>query len=512
MAAASLTAAFTDVARGIRDAHPHLRIVYNFAGSQALRTQLEQGAVADVFASANDAQMQRALDSGLIDGPPQIFVRNTLLIIVPRANPSQVTSFEHLAKPGLKLTLAGPQVPVGHYSREILQAAQADHGTDFALRVLRNLVSEETSVKQVLGQSSAWRGGCRHRVRFGRVRKSPAGRRHRSHSGGIQSPRRLSHRGNAGGAQSLRSGGLHPLRALAGRAGHSESSRLHSSHRISFSHAKTSAPTSRSWLLAGRSFLWRIPALVAVTFLVLPLLAIFLKVVPQSHLWHTLQEPFVTHALRTSLITSLSSLVLTIAFGTPLAYALARRRVPGTTLFDTLLDLPMVLPPTVAGVALLMTFGRRGLLGPWLDALGIQVVFTAAAVVLAQSFVSMPLYVRSAQAGFRGVDPELERVAYTLGYSTTRTFLRVTVPLAFPALLSGAVMAWARALGEFGATIMFAGNLTGRTQTMPLAIYIAMESDLTTALVLATLLIIVPFGCLFATRFIARRRSYGTYA
>ena len=268
----------------------------------------------------------------------------------------------------------------------------------------------------------------------------------------------------------------------------------------------------RSWPLAGRSILWRVPALVAVTFLVLPLLAIFLKVLPQSHLWHTLQEPFVTHALRTSLITSLSSLVLTVAFGTPLAYALARRRVPGTTLLDTLLDLPMVLPPTVAGVALLMTFGRRGLLGPWLDALGIQVVFTAAAVVLAQSFVSMPLYVRSAQAGFRGVDPELERVAYTLGYSTTRTFLRVTVPLAFPALLSGAVMAWARALGEFGATIMFAGNLTGRTQTMPLAIYIAMESDLTTALVLATLLIIVPFGCLFATRFVARRRSYGTYA
>ena len=268
----------------------------------------------------------------------------------------------------------------------------------------------------------------------------------------------------------------------------------------------------RSWPLAGRSILWRLPALVAVTFLILPLLAIFLKVLPQSHLWHTLQEPFVTQALRTSLITSLTSLVLTVAFGTPLAYALARRRVPGTTLFDTLLDLPMVLPPTVAGVALLMTFGRRGLLGPWLEAMGIQVVFTMAAVVLAQSFVSMPLYVRSAQAGFRGVDPELERVAYTLGYSAARTFLRVTVPLAFPALLSGVVMAWARALGEFGATIMFAGNLTGRTQTMPLAIYIAMESDLTTALVLATLLIVVPFGCLFATRFFARRRSYGTYA
>ena len=271
-------------------------------------------------------------------------------------------------------------------------------------------------------------------------------------------------------------------------------------------------PNSRSWLSTARSLFWRLPALLAVTFLILPLLAIFLKVLPQSHLWHTLREPFVTQALQTSLLTSLSSLALTVIFGTPLAYALARRRGPGTTLFDTLLDLPMVLPPTVAGVALLMTFGRRGLLGPWLDAMGVQVVFTMAAVVLAQCFVSMPLYVRSAQAGFRGVDPELECVAYTLGYSATRTFLRVTVPLAFPGLLSGAVMAWARALGEFGATIMFAGNLTGRTQTMPLAIYIAMESDLTTALVLATLLIVVPFGCLFATRFFARRRSDGAHA
>ena len=150
LAAASLTDAFTDMAMGIRDAHPRLRIVYNFAGSQTLRTQLEQGAAADVFASANAEQMQRALESGLIQGSPRAFVRNTLLIIVPRANPGQVTSFEDLAKGGLKLTLAGPQVPVGRYSREVLQAAQAGYGTDFAARVLRNLVSEETSVKQIL--------------------------------------------------------------------------------------------------------------------------------------------------------------------------------------------------------------------------------------------------------------------------------------------------------------------------------------------------------------------------
>ena len=150
MAAASLTAAFTDVAGGIRGPHPQLRIVYNFAGSQALRTQLEQGAAADVFASADDSQMQRALDSGLVDGPPQVFVHNTLLTIVPRDNPGQVTSFADIAKPGLKLTLAGPQVPIGRYSRKVLEAVQADYGTDFAPRVLNNLVSEETSVKQVL--------------------------------------------------------------------------------------------------------------------------------------------------------------------------------------------------------------------------------------------------------------------------------------------------------------------------------------------------------------------------
>lgn len=150
LAAASLTEAFAAVDLAIGDIHPQLRIAYNFAGSQTLRTQLEQGAAADVFASANAEQMQRAMASGLIEGAPRVFVRNRLLIVVPRANPGQVTSFEDLERPGLKLALAGPQVPVGRYSREALQAAQADYGADFAARVLRNLVSEETSVRQVL--------------------------------------------------------------------------------------------------------------------------------------------------------------------------------------------------------------------------------------------------------------------------------------------------------------------------------------------------------------------------
>jgi molybdate transport system permease protein len=262
----------------------------------------------------------------------------------------------------------------------------------------------------------------------------------------------------------------------------------------------------------NRDWLFFFPLLLLSLFLILPLAAIFLKAQVQEGVWSTLQQPIVTEALRLSAITSLSSLCLAIVFGTPLAYLLARRHFRGVAVIDTLIDLPMILPPTVAGVALLMAFGRRGVAGVWLDRLGIQISFTTLAVILAQSFVSIPFYIRAARAGFRSVDQELERVAYTLGHSPFNTFLRVTVPLAFPALLSGAVMAWARALGEFGATIMFAGNLIGRTQTMPLAIYMAMESDLTAALVLSAILVFISFSILLGVRLLLHRSPFGAYA
>jgi len=260
------------------------------------------------------------------------------------------------------------------------------------------------------------------------------------------------------------------------------------------------------------NWLFFFPLLLILTFLVLPLGAVFLKVVSRAGIWETLQQPLVTEALWLSAITSLSSLLLALLLGTPIAYLLARSRARGIVLLDTLIDLPMVLPPTVAGVALLMAFGRRGILGEWFDVVGLRISFTSVAVVLAQSFVSAPFYIRAARAGFQSVDQELERVAYTLGHSSLGTFFRVTVPLAFPALLGGAVMAWARALGEFGATIMFAGNMIGRTQTMPLAIYTAMETDLTAALVLSLILIAVSFGVLFSVRLLLHRSPFGTYA
>jgi molybdate transport system permease protein len=218
-----------------------------------------------------------------------------------------------------------------------------------------------------------------------------------------------------------------------------------------------------------------------------------------------LSDRVVVSALWLSLVTTAATLLLVVLAGTPTAYLLARRDFPGKHLLDTLIDLPMVLPPAVAGVALLMAFGRRGLLGPWLGSIGVELAFTTAAVVLAQAFVAAPFYVRSARAGFAGVDPVLEGVSRTLGASALRTFWRVTVPLALPSLLGGAVMTWARALGEFGATIMFAGNFVGRTQTMPLAVYQSMESDLNVSLTLSTILVVVSFAVLLVFRVLVRR-------
>jgi molybdate transport system permease protein len=234
--------------------------------------------------------------------------------------------------------------------------------------------------------------------------------------------------------------------------------------------------------------------------ILVPVLAIFVRVLPQDQFWAIARRPVVVEALRLSLETTAITLAFAIGFGTPLAFLLARYRFPGKTLLDSLIELPMVLPPAVAGLGLLMAFGRRGLFGPFLASMGITIGFTTAAVIVAQVFVAAPFYVRAARSGFLSVDRELEHVSHTLGVSRWATFWRVTVPVAFPSLLGGAVMCWARALGEFGATIMFAGSFQGRTQTMPLAIYGALESDLDAALVLSAILVAVSFAVLVALR------------
>jgi len=204
-------------------------------------------------------------------------------------------------------------------------------------------------------------------------------------------------------------------------------------------------------------------------------------------------------------MTTALSLLIILVTGTPAAYLLARYRFPGHRLLDSLLDLPLVLPPTVAGVVLLLTFGRRGVIGAPLSEAGINIAFTTTAVVLAQVFVAAPLFIRAMKAGFSSVPERVEAAALTLGADRWRTFWRVTLPLTLPSVIEGSVLAWARALGEFGATIVFAGSFIGRTQTMPLAIYAALESDLNTAIAISAILTLTAFTLLFVFRYFVNR-------
>ena len=224
-------------------------------------------------------------------------------------------------------------------------------------------------------------------------------------------------------------------------------------------------------------------------FIGLPIVALLARASQQEGFLAGLTGALVLQALRLTVVTSVVSMVVVVVVGTPFALLLARRRSTALRVIDTFVELPIVLPPVVAGVAMLMAFGRNGLLGPALGALGVTLPFTTPAVIFAQVFVAAPFYIRAARIGFAGVDPTYEEVSQTLGVSPWATFWRLTLPVAWPSLLTGLTLAWARAVSEFGATIMFAGNLTGRTQTMPLAIMTAMESSLGSALALAVLLL-----------------------
>ncbi len=251
---------------------------------------------------------------------------------------------------------------------------------------------------------------------------------------------------------------------------------------------------------------WQLGALPFVLFIVLPLLALLLRITP-ADLAQAFGTDTVRQAIELSISTSLGSVALTILFGTPLAYYLSHGRYRFHRLLDTLVDLPTVLPPAVAGVALLLTFGRRGLLGAWLEPLGLTIPFTPLAVVMAQTFISAPLYIKSAALGFSGVNCELRRAAALDGATRWQTFRYIMVPMAWTALLSGIVMTWARALGEFGATIIFAGNFPGRTQTMPLAIYIGFEINLSAALTLSAILIALSTALLVVVKLFLQREE-----
>lgn len=262
------------------------------------------------------------------------------------------------------------------------------------------------------------------------------------------------------------------------------------------------APRPR--LALRQAGVWLVISFPVLIFLILPLVAVLLRVSPER-LIAGAGSRTVVQAIRLSLTTTAITLVISVIAGTPVAYMLARYRFRGHMLLDTLIDLPMVLPPSVAGIALLVTFGRRGLIGRYLMDAGIEIAFTQAAVVMAQIFVAAPFYIKAATAGFAAINQELEQAAQIDGADAWQVLRFITLPLAATALMGGAVMTWARALGEFGATIIFAGNFPGRTQTMPLAIYIGFELDLNIALTLAVILLGTSFAVLFVVKRLLRQ-------
>ena len=234
-----------------------------------------------------------------------------------------------------------------------------------------------------------------------------------------------------------------------------------------------------------------LPAAVGLVFLVLPLAGLLIRA-PWSTLPERLAEPAVVEALRLSLICASCATVVCLVLGVPLAWLLARVDFPGRRLVRALVTVPLVLPPVVGGVALLLVFGRRGLVGQVLyEQFDVTIPFTSVGVVLAEAFVAMPFLVISVEGALRGADTRYEEAAATLGAGRWTTFRRVTLPLVAPGIAAGTVLCWARALGEFGATITFAGNFPGRTQTMPLAVNLALETDLEAAIVLSLILLAV---------------------
>jgi molybdate transport system permease protein len=233
--------------------------------------------------------------------------------------------------------------------------------------------------------------------------------------------------------------------------------------------------------------------------LIIPLVALLTRTAPAT-IWLSLGDPSTQAAIALSMRTSAITAVLVLAMGTPLAILLGRRHLRASTLIEILVDLPTVLPPAVAGVALLLAFGRRSLIGGGLNLLGIQIPFTAVAVVMAQTFVAAPYFIKTAASGLSAISPELEQAAALDGATPGATFLHVMLPLARRSIIGGVTLCWARALGEFGATIIFAGNLPGRTQTMPLAVYLGFEIDMDQALTLAAILLVISFVVLFVAR------------
>ena len=460
---------------------------YNFAGSNVLETQIRNGAPADIFASASPVNTQRLFGAGLLE-KPVTFTANRLVLIVPKSNPAGITSVYDLKTKDVKLVIANAAVPVGSYTRTVLKKMALNS-------VLSKVVSQESDVKAVtgkvaLGQADAgfvYATDARAVSDQVTVIRIPAWAQPRVRYE-IAVVARIGQQG--GGA------GLDQADPLGQGADGIEERRL---------------PAASQGAVIDKVFRATVvlATAVALLFLLLPIAAIFLRV-PPGDLISALGTSAARDALIVTAETNAVAMVLIILFGTPTAYWVANRTSRSRDLVVTLIELPLVLPPAVAGIGLLAAFGRLGLLGGTFEALGINVAFNKVAVILAVTFVASPFYVRTAVSALESIDPTLPAAARTLGAGQGRVFFRVALPLAAGGLGAGAALAFARGIGEFGATIMFAGSLQGVTQTLSLAIYEQFDLDFNVALAISAVLVIISALTLLSVKLLTRWRSAST--
>ena len=438
-----------------------------------------------MFASADTDYPAELRRMGLVE-QPVVFAANELVIAVPAGG--DISAIADLAEPGRKIVIGDPSVPVGSYTREVLQRLPATEREG----ILANVRSEEPEVSSIvakLGNGAADAGFVYVtdvRAAGGRTARDPD-------SGDPTAQSGLCGRGGEG----KRSAG--PRAALSRRA--AEWSRGHGSapRRI-----PAAAMIRRGWFGLAAS----LATVLTLFFLLVPILAIFTNASP-GRLLDALGEESARDALWLSLRTSVTAIAIITVVGTPVAYLLAMRSFRGRAAVLTLIELPLVVPPAVAGIALLAAFGPQGIAGSLVADAGIELVFQTAGVVVALIFVAAPFFLRQAISAFAAVDRRQLEVSRTLGAGAFRTFITVAVPVARPGLSSGLALAWGRALGEFGATLMFAGSLQGVTQTAPLAIFAEFsEPDgFAGALALSAVLIVVSAALLISVKLIGGERS-----
>ena len=466
-AAASLKQVFTQIGERFKADNPGVNVEFSFAGSSELANNLTQGATADVFASADTAQMNTVAKAGLLAADPTNFAANTLVIVTAPGNPKNIASFADLARPGLSAVVCQQPVPCGSATRRI----------EDATGIQLHPVSEEPSVSDALNKVTTGQADA------ALVYVTDA--RTAGSEGGDRQVPRVRRRGECLSDRGAEEGA--PIRAGTEIRGHGD-------HRAgsarSWTRPASPGPDPRVHTPTDLPRWVYLPAAAGTVFVGLPLVAIAVKV-DWPHFWSLISSDSSATALLLSLKTAAASTALCVLLGVPMALVLARSRLRLVRWLRPVILLPLVLPPVVGGIALLYAFGRLGLIGRYLEAAGVSIAFSTTAVVLAETFVSLPFLVISLEGAARSAGADYEVVAATLGARPSTIWWRVTLPLLLPGLVSGAVLAFARALGEFGATLTFAGSLQGVTRTLPLEIYLQRVSDPDAAVALSLLLVAV---------------------